>query len=102
MKILTQQQCPVCEGTKMVQHPAWAQYYKEGNRKFSNDEVEECEKCVEWLRKNNYMVADAGTQALLPPEEIHCHECGGTGRVEEWMEVGEFAKIYINEKIEPK
>jgi len=99
MKILTQQQCPVCEGTKMVQHPAWAEYYKEGNRKFSNDETKEAEKCVEWFKKKGYATWDGNLHTLLPPEEIHCHECGGTGRVEEWMEVAEFAKIYINENI---
>jgi DnaJ-class molecular chaperone len=53
MKVLTQQQCPDCEGTKI-----------KGDSK--------------------------------------CPHCSGTGRVEEWMDVAEFAKTYINEKIKPE
>ena len=63
--------CPTCEGTGDIQHPAWVAYYgeydglpKKSRRQFWNNDRA-------WFRAHGC--------ARIPPDEIPCPDCEGTG-----------------------
>ena len=68
--------CPVCRGQKVVQHPAWAEFWK------TNDILKSTEQVDAWFGVN-YGYASA------PDEEIDCDECDGTGQIESEIDLRE-------------
>lgn len=66
-----EQPCPDCQGTGVVQHPAWAAYWQEHH----GQSLPTAEADARWFREQGY--------DYPPDEEVPCSECGGTGIVRE-------------------
>ncbi len=66
-----EQPCPDCQGTGVVQHPAWAAYWQEHPLEVYPTSRED----EQWFREQGY--------DYPPDEEVPCSECGGTGIVRE-------------------
>lgn len=68
--------CPKCEGRKMVQHPAWAEYWAENE----NKQPMSLEEDRKWFSEHGwdlYVNKDG-----VPEEEEYCNECEGAGELE--------------------
>ena len=68
--------CPDCRGQKVVQHPAWADFWKTHNILLSSEQLDA------WFGFN-YGYASA------PDEEIECSECEGQGEIETEIDLRE-------------
>ena len=62
--------CKVCDGEGVIMHPFWLAYERDGEPKGVSAE--------------DYARLVYGLDAP-PPIGEDCHECGGTGEVEEWV-----------------
>jgi len=63
----SEETCPDCQGTGVVQHPAWAVYWQEhplGVYPTSREDEQ-------WFREQGY--------DYPPDEEVPCSECDGAG-----------------------
>lgn len=72
--------CAKCQGAKMVQHPAWTEYWKENEGKQPMT-LEEDRKWFEdhgWYQGSCMDIRTDGT----PDEEIYCGDCEGQGEIE--------------------
>jgi hypothetical protein len=67
--------CSVCEGDGWVQHPAWDAFFED-----AGDDPVGPQATMQWFRDHGHAVWCAND---LPPEEIECVKCGGTGEVRE-------------------
>jgi hypothetical protein len=65
--IEAEQPCPECQGTGVVQHPAWAAYWQEHH----GESLPTAEADERWFREQGY--------SRIPPEELTCEVCHGTG-----------------------
>jgi len=77
--------CPVCHGQKVIQHPAWAEYWK------THDISQTMEQINAWFGVN-YGYASA------PDEEIECGECDGTGQIESETDLREALAVIQAER----
>lgn len=78
--------CLECLGKRMVQEAMWALYWEtfgqEGTIRTQKEDLE-------WFRENGF--------ERIPPEEIVCWECDGTGKIETWVKLGElFEEVGID------
>jgi len=72
--------CTRCEGKRLIQHPAWTEYWKENQGKQPMS-LEEDVKWFEdhgWYRGSCMDIRSHG----LPDEEIVCGDCEGQGEIE--------------------
>jgi hypothetical protein len=65
--------CAVCDESGWVQHPAWALYWAEHSEGLSGVDQD-----MQWFRGQGWPVY---CEDDLPPEEVECSECDGTGFV---------------------
>lgn len=69
--------CETCEGTGMVQHPAWARYWEENGDKVEAGTMS-AEDDLEWFRANySEGLFNYRSYGDLPSEEVACPDCGG-------------------------
>ena len=68
--------CSICHGCKVIQHPAWADFFK------THDILQSTEQADAWFSAN-YGYASA------PDEEIECADCEGTGQIETEIDLRE-------------
>jgi len=73
------QTCPTCEGKQFVQHPAWAEYWKENYNKpaMTREEDRKWFQDHGWYPSSSLDMRTDGT----PDEEIVCSECEGEGEL---------------------
>lgn len=64
--VWAEQPCPECLGTGVVTHPAWREYWT-----VHPDGFPTAEDDARWFREQGY--------TKIPPEEVDCGACGGTG-----------------------
>jgi len=71
--------CEVCDEAGWVQHPAWALYWDQNpNGVLKYRGLRGVEADMQWFRDQGYAVY---CEDDLPPEEVECSECNGTGFV---------------------
>lgn len=88
-KVLVQQTCPYCKGTKVVDNPSWVEFNQMVKAKQVNPDNME-----QWFRDRGEAVESTSmgtTYWQLPPEEIHCAECEGTGTISGFVTMKELA-----------
>ena len=76
------EQCAKCEGKKLVQHPAWTEYWQ-ANQDKQPMSLEEDRKWFEehgWINAPGYRY-EMDTDGL-PDEDIVCSDCEGQGEIE--------------------
>lgn len=80
--------CPVCEGVGVVQHPAWKEYWKANK---STDEYMTVKKYVNWFREHGWFEKAGYRNEYnsdgIPDEEIVCRECEGERVIESQVEL---------------
>lgn len=76
MQILTKEKCKECNGYGVVSGPIWNEFFEIESK---SDRAWEQEEVDNWFRERGY-----GT---LPPEELTCCECEGTGEIQRWMDI---------------
>jgi RecJ-like exonuclease len=83
MYILTSDKCPECKGEGFLTHGKWAVFYSvdqtfnEQNGRHMNEA-----ETLAWFQERAY--------SKLPPEEIECSRCKGTGKIEAWTDIQTF------------
>lgn len=70
--------CEKCQGTGMVQHPAWAEYWRE----HSSESEPTLEDDRKWFEAHGWNDGMTTKTDGLPDEEIVCGECEGAGEIE--------------------
>lgn len=81
------EQCAKCEGRKVVQHPAWTEYWQ-ANQCKQPMSIEEDVKWFEdhgWYRGSCMDIRSDG----LPDEETVCGDCEGHGELESEVDLME-------------
>ena len=88
MEILTRNLCKTCNGEGVVTHQGWLEIYeieKQANQQSGKIELFSIEKCNEYFKERGY--------ENVPPQEIKCVDCDGTGKIEEWMPISSFQSL---------
>jgi len=75
MEILTREKCNQCHGNCIISNPAWVCF----------DAVEHAGDYFSAARE--YFGAEEDDE--LPPEEIPCPACDGSGYIQSWLRLGE-------------
>jgi len=85
LKLLTRQTCPSCRGARLFQRPAWAQFWREWRAR--NGTLTELEdgSVEQWFSNQGY--------DPLPPEEVPCEICEGTGEVDGTIRIEDLARL---------
>lgn len=65
--------CPVCNGKKAVQHPAWEEYWKE----HAGKPLMTAKEDRRWFEAHGW----SSGYCRIPYEEIPCGECDGEGEL---------------------
>lgn len=79
-RILCSRTCRKCYGAGVMQHPEWERFWQ------AHDPKQTTEQTIEdWF-------STAG-HPDLPPEEITCDECDGSGYVKQWISIDYFATL---------
>jgi hypothetical protein len=80
--------CPVCEGRGLVQHPAWTEYWKENKH---NTSFLSRADDVEWFRDHGWLEKPGYRNETdsdgVPEEEMICRECEGERIIESQVEL---------------
>jgi hypothetical protein len=77
MEILVREKCSECKGEGIVQHPVWAEFWREHANQ--SPTIEETEH---WFRDRGHILHRRGHECL-PEEEISC-TCDD-GYIESWV-----------------
>jgi len=74
--------CPECNGNGIVAHPAWREYWQWNDHyRSANYGRQPSEDVVRfWWVENGF---EHLSRHDLPPAEIDCYTCHGTGKIEE-------------------
>lgn len=75
--------CEKCKGAGMVQHPAWAEYWREHPVEFNTTVTED----RAWFEAHGWNDGMTTQTNGLPDEEIVCGECEGAGEIESETEL---------------
>ncbi len=90
--ITCEKTCPDCEGKKTIKDPYgfWEEYadYQKSTDKPDSPQA---------FYSNSFPLSNS-----LPPEEIMCESCDGTGVVRSEVDFGEAMKEYVNAQTNPK
>lgn len=73
MEVHVRRRCTQCENG-YIQHPAWARFFAEMNTSVADREV------AAWFWDHEHVC-----EGDIPPEEVPCPACSGTGWVESWI-----------------
>lgn len=89
------EQCARCEGKQFVQHPAWAEYWKENEGK----QPLSLEEDVKWFEDHGWYRGSCMDirSDRLPDEEIICGDCEGHGELESEVDLLEILPGLIDE-----
>jgi len=74
--------CPDCDGIGVLAHPKWRRYhdwhdaYRESHHNCSPSD----DATNTWWSENGYYL---NSRPDLPPQEIACYTCSGTGKLEQ-------------------
>lgn len=77
--------CVKCDGVGVVEHPAWAEYYRQEAGAFSGERKE-----IFWF----------DLSFPIPPEEIDCSDCGGQGYITSEVALADALVAMDMEKVE--
>lgn len=95
IRITVTYRCPHCKGDKIVQHYAWSEFWQTHDPKgiIKDGELEK------WFSDRGYSVWYRGLYndriQGLPPEEIPCFECEGSGRLSKEITIDNLAMLLI-------
>lgn len=79
--------CPECQGTGVVQHPAWSDYWAEHH----GQSLPTAEDDLRWF-------SDHGWDDI-PPEETRCDECAGAGILRQRVPLTEVFGVALQDAI---
>lgn len=85
--------CSQCNGKRMVQHPAWTEYWKEHADQKIATTIEDDRIWFQdhgWYRGSCLDIRTDG----LPDEEVYCSECEGEGEIVTMVNLSKALKAY--------
>jgi len=73
--LIKEETCFECKGNRVIEHPAWQQYFDEHWKPFieKHDRPPTYEEDEAWWSGMGYHRKE------IPPQEVECHVCDGTG-----------------------
>ncbi len=72
-QIRARRECTKCHGGGWVDHPLWLEFFSLPRG--------EAGDATAWFAERGFGLGQ------VPPEEIECDECDGSGHIEFWMDV---------------
>lgn len=82
--VTKREKCAECNGTGMVMHPMWKEFFRENPKPLSTEDE------ATWWTKRGYDIERRQASHFyqgLPPEEIDCRVCSGSGVLETPVEL---------------
>jgi rRNA maturation protein Nop10 len=75
--LVKEEVCPRCKGDAVIEHPAWQQYFDEYWTPFveKHERLPTDEQTETWWSEMGFGPKE------IPPQEVKCHVCNGTGVV---------------------
>ena len=71
-RVIAIEDCQPCNGVGIVLHPLWARYWKSHPQGLPTHDDD-----LAWFRDNGHI----SSYTKIPPEEIPCADCEGTGAI---------------------